>query len=146
MTRNKIVWLNLLERIRGRGDTPLPSVVYDPVVPVVDLASSTLESIVVSATRAFECWLLPREIGKPILHPASARSIKGLKIFLDTWLLIVYEDGFAYLWDIREHAPRRGFYASLDLREPGVQWMSYAASLDPENENIILAMSGGTSM
>ncbi|KAJ7810460.1 hypothetical protein B0H14DRAFT_2607317 [Mycena olivaceomarginata] len=113
----------------------------------LDMPSDILLLILSTFLEIHEILLLRGRDRETYSTSASARSIKGLKIFLDTWLLIVYEDGFVYLWDIREHAPRRGFYASLDLREPGVQWMSYAASLDPENEYIILAMSGGgTSM
>ncbi|KAJ7237270.1 hypothetical protein B0H12DRAFT_108635 [Mycena haematopus] len=139
LTRDKIVWLNRLERLRGRGDTPLPTV-------EAAVASSTIESIVVSATRASEVWLLPRKIEQPILHSSVIiRTIKGLNIFLDTWLLVVYEDGGVYLWDIREDAPRRGHCATLDLRITGVRWTSYTTALDAGKDHIILAISSAAS-
>lgn len=122
------------------GDIPLPSAACDPAVPVVELAASTIESIVVSATRASESWLHPREL-RPILNPVHGQPLTGLNIFLDTWLLIIYGDGLCYLWDIRDNALKQGYRATLDLRAPGIRWSSYSASLAPENKTIILAMS-----
>ncbi|KAF7371102.1 hypothetical protein MSAN_00745000 [Mycena sanguinolenta] len=131
LTRDKFVWLTRLERLRARGDIPLPTVdtAVDP--------SSTLESIVVSASRACESWRLPRQIN-PILRSPGGK-IKGLKMFLDTWLLIVYQDGGIYLWDIRENMPQRGHCAIL--RMVGARWQSYDAALGPGEDHIIVALS-----
>ncbi|KAJ7663899.1 hypothetical protein DFH06DRAFT_335805 [Mycena polygramma] len=142
LTREKIVWLTFLERLWNLGDIPLPSSAASD--SAIDLSSSTLESIVLSAIRASDSWLLPRKI-KPILNPAHGQSILGLNIFLDTWLLIVYADGLIYLWDIREEAPRRGYCDTLDLRDPGIRWTSYNVSLAPGGECVFFAISSGTS-
>ncbi|KAJ6485553.1 hypothetical protein C8R45DRAFT_996991 [Mycena sanguinolenta] len=131
-TRDKIVWLTRLECLRVRGDTPLP-IVDSAITP-----SSTLESIVVSATRVSDSWLLPRQIN-PILSPQHTRKIKGLKVFLETWLLIVYQDG-AYLYDIRENAPRHGHCATLRIGT-GVSWASHVAALGPGKDHIVFAIS-----
>ncbi|KAJ6580857.1 hypothetical protein B0H19DRAFT_1060565 [Mycena capillaripes] len=141
LTYDKTVWLTFLERLRSRGDVPLPPSAGDSAI---DLSSSTLESIVVSALRAADSWELPRKL-KPVLKPSHGQSILGLNIFLDTWLLIVYVDGLVYLWDIRESAPRQGYCDTLDLREPGMRWSSYIASLVPNSEQIMFSISSGTS-
>ncbi|KAJ7846282.1 hypothetical protein B0H13DRAFT_109118 [Mycena leptocephala] len=139
LTRDKIVWLALIERLRNCGDIPLP-----PDCHALEHSSSTLESTVVSATQASDSWRLPRKIGKPILNPSNGQSILGLNIF-DTWLLIVYASGLIYLWDIREGAPRRGYCDTLDLRTPGIRWTSYTASLVHGSQQVLLAISSGTS-
>lgn len=138
LTRDKIVWLALIERLRNCGDIPLP-----PDCHALEHSSSTLESTVVSATQASDSWRLPRKIGKPILNPSNGQSILGLDIF-DTWLLIVYASGLIYLWDIREGAPRRGYCDNLDLRAPGRRTL-YIASLVHGSQQVLLAISSGTS-
>jgi hypothetical protein len=49
------------------------------------------------------------------------------------------------LWDIREGAPRRGYCDTLDLRAPGIRWTSYTASLVHGSQQVLLAISSGTS-
>ncbi|KAJ7777160.1 hypothetical protein B0H16DRAFT_1853488 [Mycena metata] len=120
LTRDKSIWFARLEDLRNRGNIPLPPAASD-LTTSVGLSSSALESIVVRA------------------------SITGLNIFLDIWLLIVC-DGLVYLWDIRPRRPRKGYCDTLDLRGPGLRWSSYAASLAPGNEQILLAMSSGMAI
>ncbi|KAK7031694.1 hypothetical protein R3P38DRAFT_2620039 [Favolaschia claudopus] len=129
LTRDKIVWLRFLERLQNSGEIPLPN------SPDTD---ASLENIVISAYRASQLWLKPRQLGKPILNPLGGRPIKGLNIYLDVWLLIVYADGFVYLWNIQKDAGH--ICGTLDLRTDGFRWTSYSASLDPTNEAIILAI------
>ncbi|KAJ7483320.1 hypothetical protein FB451DRAFT_104314 [Mycena latifolia] len=140
LTRDKSVWLDFLRRFRESGDIPLPSAAGDPAITDIDSSSSTLQSIVVSATRASESWLLPREL-RPVPIPVRSQVLDGLNIFLDTWLLIVYVDGLVYLRSLRENAPRQGDCAILDLRETGKRWKSHYAVLAPGNKHIMLAMS-----
>ncbi|KAJ7708966.1 hypothetical protein B0H17DRAFT_1031367 [Mycena rosella] len=140
LTRDKSLWLAFLEHLRNSGEIPLPSAASDPAVPDVDLSSATIESIVVSATRVSDSWLLPREI-RPIPTAVPGEVIDGLSIFLDTWLLIVYANGLVYLRSIREHAPQRGHYATLDLRDGARKRWMHAASLAPGNNRIMLALS-----
>ncbi|KAJ7780156.1 hypothetical protein DFH07DRAFT_464672 [Mycena maculata] len=137
VTRDKSVWLEFLEYLRRRGDTPLPPIACDPAVPAIDLSSSSLESIGVSATRASDSWLLPRE--PTCIMPPNGEVVAGLNVFLDTWLLIVYLSGHVYLWNIRENVPRQR--AALDLRAPGVGWSSYSAYMAHRDKVIMLAMS-----
>ncbi|KAJ7066813.1 hypothetical protein B0H15DRAFT_160641 [Mycena belliarum] len=139
LTYDRSVWLHSLERLRRSGDVPLPPEACDPTV-LVNLSVSTIESIVVSAARASESWLLPREVW-PICAPRPAEALAGLIIFLDTWLLIVHANGLVYLWSLRENAPRRGHCATLDLSGNRKKWRSHCASLAPGNTHIMLAMS-----
>ncbi|KAJ7173462.1 hypothetical protein C8R46DRAFT_1082873 [Mycena filopes] len=139
LTRDKTIWLTLLERLRSRGNVPLPLTASNPALSV-NLSSATLESIVIPAVRTSESWHLPREM-RPVLNPEHGQPISGLKFFLDTWLLIVGSDGLVYLWDIRENAPRNGYRDSLDIRRPDVRWGSYVATLAPGGKQILLAMS-----
>ncbi|KAJ6568380.1 hypothetical protein DFH09DRAFT_433940 [Mycena vulgaris] len=138
LTRDKSVWLNFLETLKRAGDIPLPPAACDPAVS--DFSSSTIESMVVSATRASDSWLLPREI-TPLATPLSGEALDGLNIFLDTWLLVVYVNGLVYLRSLREN----GFpSATLDLSGAGKRWRSHSASLAPGNKHIFLAMSNNS--
>ncbi|KAJ6621447.1 hypothetical protein B0H10DRAFT_2017324 [Mycena sp. CBHHK59/15] len=140
LTRDKTVWFAFLNKQRELGDIPFTHAVGDPATPLVELAPSALESIVVSAKRAADAWMLPRE-SHPILQPPLVgESLNGLNIFLDAWLLIVYLDGLVYLWNI-QNSPQQGLCATLDLREQGIIWRSYSASLTRDNRHIMLAMS-----
>ncbi|KAJ7505548.1 hypothetical protein B0H11DRAFT_428266 [Mycena galericulata] len=110
------------QKTRGRATTAFP-----------------IESIVVSATRASDSWLLPRETNDVMPPVKGGEPLAGLDIFLDTWLLIAYLNGHVYLWNIGGNVPSQ--CATLDLRASGLRWRSYSASMDPDAKHIILAMS-----
>ncbi|KAJ7147631.1 hypothetical protein C8R43DRAFT_1237155 [Mycena crocata] len=114
LTRDKTVWLGFLERVRRRGDIPLPPAVCDPAIPVTELSSSSIESVVVSATRAADAWQRPKKL-TPILNPLHGEPLNGLNIFLETWLLIVYRDGLVYLWNLTADAPEEASRNSVEF-------------------------------
>ncbi|KAJ7261865.1 hypothetical protein C8J57DRAFT_1335578, partial [Mycena rebaudengoi] len=135
LTRDKSLWLAFLEDQRRSGEVPLPTVAQD----YTNVVSSTIESIAVSTKRALDRWALPRET-RPIIH-SQGGVLSGLNLFADTWLLVVYQDGLVYLWNIQGPAIQDGCRAILDLRAPGIKWKSYSAVLSPTNHEITLAIS-----
>lgn len=48
-------------------------------------------------------WLVPRQSAPVKLNEKIRnKSLIGLEIFLDRWILAVYADGFVHLWDTEE--------------------------------------------
>jgi hypothetical protein len=70
---------------------------------------------------------------------AGGKYLLALYVFLEKWLLVLYEEGLVFLWDIGSVNPTPVQCACLDLGSTG--WFSCAAALDAQDENIVLAAS-----
>jgi hypothetical protein len=133
--------LSLLEQQRQFSPVPYDiSHSEDPHLP--NCPTSVLESIVRQGQRVADGWARPRNaIPQKIKQNGNYLTLMGLEIFLDRWLLVIYSEGAAYLYDLKptpaptanphdekNHQAPAVLRSSLDLRL-GI-WDSYAISFD----------------
>lgn len=138
----------------------------DPASKPLALSTSSLEASVRSVHAAAEAWLRPRSplklekevVGShwPLVSIIRHLPIRDMRILLDRWVVVVYQEGSYELWDLFPHddgsaelgLPQNGawsrrYYTPVrrvvgDIRGP---CSSSAACVDPEGGSILIAMA-----
>ncbi|KAF8799248.1 hypothetical protein BYT27DRAFT_7202411 [Phlegmacium glaucopus] len=138
LTHQKIIWLSLFEK--QRQYLPLPHDLLHQEDPhLTNHPSSLIESIVRQAQLAANVWpRLRTTVPRKLEREGPGSTLIGMEMFLDRWLVVVYAEGVAYLYDTQptptinlqgeknhQVAVLRGCLAL----ETGI-WASYACSLD----------------
>ena len=155
LSHDRSLWLAIIHHQKYDLDLPLPQYTYNPS-SLLDMPTSKLEEVVVSAHRVHRSWLLRRS---PDIHatarnlsPKPGQYLHSLDIFLDRWLLCVYYEGIVSLWDIGTsdgvgkeeewQSPSRFcvLHQRLNLRGE-TAWSSCVTALDVGGQAIILACS-----
>ncbi|KAJ7574348.1 hypothetical protein C8J56DRAFT_470300 [Mycena floridula] len=132
ITRDKSIWLRFLSvyRLPETRSSRLPDADLDP------------EQLFVALERIHRLWLLPRTSSPEPLQRPSGKSLIGLQLLLDKWLLAFYSDGFVHLWDLDNEVLDP--CATLSLEEGSRSLSSYAAAMDPIYDKILLAFTEDT--
>ncbi|KAF7309423.1 Glycosyltransferase family 2 protein [Mycena indigotica] len=130
LSRDKTLWRAFLHRLEDLK-IPLPS----HSQPIEELSSRALEGIAVSACRVAHQWTRPREI-QTVYQPATSETVTGMYLFLERWLLVIYQSGMVKLWDIGfEGQP----CTTLQLAKHLMLWRSCAACV--QDNRIILGLT-----
>ncbi|KAF8880185.1 hypothetical protein BD779DRAFT_1549874, partial [Infundibulicybe gibba] len=124
LSHDRALWLNLLSRAHN-DHIPLS---FDPNLNLPSgLPTPEVETIVRSACRVAHQWPLPRSRTPVRPFGASGRSLMGLQIFLDKWLLAVYSEGYAYVWHIDSPTTAKE-WVTVNMEYDN--WSSYDACLE----------------
>ncbi|PPR04314.1 hypothetical protein CVT24_013387 [Panaeolus cyanescens] len=175
ITRERPTWIHLLQIYQAF--LPIPQDVYRMYhthdTSLLLYSSSALENIVRYAKWTRDIWTRPREPpfrlhtvpsttsqGWPlVMHvPRKGNILLGMQLFLDRWLVVVYADGVANLYDVSDgnatqvvtggvgysgkesdasSARRTTLRTQLD-REP---WNSFATAYDEHSARILLVVA-----
>ncbi|KAF7289054.1 Glycosyltransferase family 2 protein [Mycena chlorophos] len=140
ITREKTLWRAFLLRMRDERNIPLPPQARSAEMD--GLAARAIEGLVVAAARGEVAWTRQRTGMRTVFSPgsiaaANAVSVQGLELFLDRWLLAIYQGGLVKLWDLGEREVRD--VATLELTASGnTLWSSHATYCD--GDKILLAL------
>ena len=96
-----------------------------------------LEQVVAENLRVSREWPRYRAAQPRQLHLPAGESLMGLEFFLDTFLLALYSDGFAHLWDLKQ----ANFVPCATVTLGSKQWSSYTVNLDAIQRTVTLAIT-----
>lgn len=129
ITQDKLIWAKLVQKQRGR--IPLPP---DARENLDEWTSDALETLVLLNELVDSLWLVPRQSAPVKLNEKMRnKSLIGLEIFSDRWVLAVYADGFVNLWDTEERW-------SCSMHTSIHNALSYQAVLDNSEEKLMKLM------
>ncbi|KAF9482528.1 hypothetical protein BDN70DRAFT_874871 [Pholiota conissans] len=158
-THERSVWMKLLEE--QELYLPLPPEILHTyrhedrhLLAYSDIA---IESIVTNATYLSSMWHRPRSAPFKLDRREIGTTLMGMKLFLDRWLVVVYYEGAAYLYDTQPNQKsainelpfvsegKANVNCTPVLRaqlflESGL-WITHVAAVDSESQTIFLALS-----
>jgi len=107
-----------------------------------------IESTVKNMRRIADAW--PRRRQGPLRRlprERSGKTLLGLELFVDRWLLVIYGEGAVYLYDLQplsgngnEHN-REPELRTFCLLQASRQWTSYCAVVDHKGKELVVALS-----
>lgn len=124
-------------------------------------SDSIIESITTNAAHMSNMWRRPRlALSYRLERGPVGKTLMGMKLFLDRWLMIVYYEGAAYLYDTRpvyhpvqsslpgsqfEPTGRTNTNSRPILRaelflESGL-WITHVAAVDSAEQRLFLSLS-----
>ncbi|KAI8985533.1 hypothetical protein BD414DRAFT_57433 [Trametes punicea] len=152
LTQDRSVWLQILREEAPR--LPLPRHIRN-ALSWTRLSSQDLMSVVRRLRRVDQTWLFPRTHYFVPGHRLScaldpvydnddgARSIYSLDIFLDRWLLCVYQEKLVEIWDLDSvlHDPHKPILCTSHGISGSGSFSSAITHLDEESKILTVAVS-----
>lgn len=144
-TKDKTVWLQLGSQCMEY--IPLPDKFRSfPSIQALD--HDKLEALIRQSVLIHEHWLTSRE---PVTYhlpkaftTAVGQKILDIEIYMGSWLIVVYEEGCASLWDIRSPQTAEKPVGTLVSHTPQ-RWISCVSQLHSSREYVVLALGGDIS-
>lgn len=149
ISQDRSVWDALLAKQRLKY--PVPPWLNPASSSSVPLSSVDLERAVLATHRVAQAWPQARPVPFRV-QPRQGDMLLWLEIFIDRWLLVVYAEGLAYLWDtvsdpmappgsLSTNSRIRICAKLVDEHENRARWTSCAAQVSDGGEKLIVLLN-----